>query len=247
MDILGLKTHIIEQGQGPDVLVLHGWGASAKAVSPVVNQLARRYRVIAPDMPGFGESQEPPEAWGVSEYCAWVLELCRIMDINNPILVGHSFGGRLIIKLVGQQKITPPKIVLIDSAGVLPKKKLSTLLRIRTYKIGRTLFPAWGARMREKLGSADYKNASPLMRQVLVKVVNEDLTPYFSKNPYDTLLVWGENDTDTPLAHGRLMESLMPKSGLALIPGAGHFSYLDNPGLFARILDVYLFGGGGTR
>ncbi|MBR4305622.1 MAG: alpha/beta hydrolase, partial [Ruminiclostridium sp.] len=168
-----------------------------------------------------------------------------------PIVLGHSFGGRVIIKSVTGENPTmnPPKIILTDSAGIKPRQSLKSKINTRMYKIGRAfmstalmkkLFPNAVENMRNKRGSADYRAASPIMRQTLVKVVNEDLTHLLSDIKQSTLLIWGDKDDATPLSDGQLMEKLISDSGLVVINGAGHYAFLEGWYTFSRVLASFL-------
>ena len=137
------------------------------------------------------------------------------------------------------------KIVLIDSAGVRPKRSFKQKVRVFRYKILKKIlffkpvymmFSELIELWRSTQGSEDYRNATPIMKGCLVKAVNEDLTHLFEKNKYDTLLIWGDKDEATPLSDGKLMEKLMPSAGLAVIPGTGHFSFAENVPVFTGII-----------
>lgn len=236
--------------QGEAVLLLHGWGASARLYAPLRQLLAQKYRVLALDFPGFGESPEPPGPWDVGAYADLVLEFLSALHIESCALVGHSFGGRVIIKLAARQLAAPrvTKIVLIDSAGVKPAPSKQALRKGRRYRTGKKilslapiqkLFPRAIENLKQKHGSADYKAASPLMRQVLVKTVNEDLTALLERVTPPTLLIWGRNDTSTPLADAQLMEKKIPGAGLVVLENAGHFSFVEQQGQFLRVMGSF--------
>jgi pimeloyl-ACP methyl ester carboxylesterase len=252
--VLGIKTHYIQEGEGGDVLLLHGWGCSAETLAPLVTLLKTRYRVTAVDLPGFGKTDEPGEPIGVAGFADFVFGFIGEMGIKDVILIGHSLGGQIITKMMAdinrnKTDVNVVKVVLIGSAGARPKKGIKTRVKVRLFKMWRfvlgmppvnVLFPGALERLKAKSGSADYRNASEMMRKCLVRVVNEDLTPLFGLNNADTLLVWGENDTATPLEHGRLMERLMPNAGLAVVANAGHYPFLESPAVFNSILGSYL-------
>ncbi len=236
-----------------NVLLLHGWGANITLFSNIIEKLKPYCNVYAPDMPGFGESTEPKEAWCVSDYSEFIEKFCSALHISNENLavIGHSFGGRVIIKgVTGDWKsVKPEKVILVDSAGIRPKKTLKGKINSAAYKAGKKIlsvkpvqavFPDALENLRNKRGSADYKAASPLMRQTLVKVVNEDLEPLLPEIKQPVLLFWGTVDDATPLSDAQTMEKLIPDSGLVTVEGAGHFSFLENPLLFARVVFSFL-------
>lgn len=250
----GLRVSYIEEGQGPLVVLFHGWGANKELFQAIIRTLAVQYRVAAPDTPGFGQSQEPPQAWSLEEYCAFskaFIEHVAGPEDGEVILAGHSHGGRTLIRLVGSGMLKLPvrKLILIDSAGIVHEKTPEQLRRIRRYKRGKkllslppvkALFPHALEKFQSRSGSADYRMASPVMRQSMVKVVNEDVREYLPRIQAETLLVWGDQDRDTPLEDGRLMEQQIPGSGLAVLAGAGHFSFLDRQYQFLAVMRSFL-------
>ena len=243
-----LKVNYVEKGQGDPVLMLHGWGSSVLPFNNIIDLLSLKYRVIAPEFPGCGQSEVMKEPWTIADYCDFVLEFCKKLNIEKPILIGHSHGGRVIMKLVGEKMMTPPKIVLLDSAGLIPKKSFKTKLRIYTYKFVKNtlslpIIRSFSSGLLEKaksyFGSADYKAAPPVLQKTLVNVVNVDLRHLLSNFNCPTLLIWGENDTATPLRDAKIIESLIKDCGLCVIKGAGHFAFLDNPVQTAAILKSF--------
>ena len=232
-------------------VLLHGWGANINLFDNLLGLVAQKYPVLALDMPGFGETPEPPSAWDLGSYTDFVIKFIESFPYQKIVLLGHSFGGRVIIKMLSEKNppFTVEKIILVDSAGIKPKKTFKQNLRQRIFKIGKgvcnfppvkKLFPHALDNWRKKFGSADYNSASELMKTSLVKVVNEDLTENLKKITQDTLLIWGDKDTATPLADGKLMEKLIKNSGLVTLEGAGHYSFLDRQFIFNRVIASYL-------
>ena len=245
----GMKINYVEQGQGEPVLMLHGWGSSILPFTAIINLLSIKYRVIAVDFPGCGKSDTMKEAWTVDDYCDFVLKFCTELSIENPILIGHSHGGRVIMKLVGERLLNPPKVIFLDSAGLIPKKSFKKKMKIATFKTVKRiltlpLIRKFSGKLLEKarnyFGSSDYKSAPEVLRKTMVNVVNTDLRHLLPNFDCPTLLIWGENDTDTPLRDAKIMESLIKDSGLCVIKNAGHFAFLDNPVQTAAILKSFL-------
>lgn len=241
------------QNDGSDTLavLLHGWGSNIKLFDGAMGVFSEKFPSVALDMPGFGESQEPPEAWDVGRYTDFVIKFIESFGYKKVILLGHSFGGRVIIKMLAERTFdfSVEKVILVDSAGIKPKKTFRQKARQRVFKIGKgflnfppvkKLFPGALENWRKKFGSADYNSASEVMKLSLIKTVNEDLTDDLPKIKAETLLVWGENDTATPLADGQLMEKLIPGSGLAVIKNAGHYSFLEQRYVFEKIIRSFL-------
>lgn len=249
VDIAGLRTRYLVRGSGPPVLVLHGWGASIEAVFPIVTGLESVARVHALDLPGFGQSDLPPEPWGVEEYQAFVAAFMDALGIERAALVGHSNGGRVAIRMASTEPQRVSKLVLVDSAGIRPKRTLRWYRRVAIAKVGKyaaRFLGRPGERLRELLvgraGSTDYLQAGA-MRPTLVRLVNSDLREHLPRIGVPTLLIWGSDDTDTPLSAAREMEKLIPDAGLVVLDGAGHFSYLDQPGRFSTIVRHFLAPG----
>lgn len=253
-NIDGVRLHFTVEGptEGMPVVLMHGWGCDASTVRSIAAPLADRYRVYSLDLPGHGESSEPPllpdgKPWGVYEYAGAVRKLMEEEGIRRPVLIGHSYGGRIAIILGTTEEAE--KIVLVDSAGIKPKRPLKYYWKVYSFKAMKRLLPiALGKkrggriieRRRAKSGSADYRNASPMMRMVMSRSVNQDLRHLLPSIKAPTLLVWGESDTATPLSDARLMEKMIPDAGLVSFKGAGHYSFLDNPAGFQAVMQSFL-------
>ncbi len=249
MDLLldGIKVNYHQSGEGYPVVLLHGWGVSLEALTPVHQYLEKDFTVYSIDLPGFGKSTVPQAVWSVYDYAEFAQHFFAAMQIKTPIVIGHSFGGRLTI-ILGSEGLCS-KIILVDSAGIRPKRGPDYYLRVYSYKAAKKVMSLPGlCRYQEKAlqvwlksnPSSDYKQAGGIMRQIFVRVVNEDLSDLLPKISVPTLLVWGENDTATPLSDAKLMEQKIPDSGLAVLKSAGHYSYLDQFGQFKLILDSFL-------
>lgn len=251
MRLAGRLVSYMDQGEGQTVLFLHGWAAPVRTYRVMLEHLSQTCRVIAPDLPGFGGSEEPPVPWSVDDYVAFVTRFCAALDISQAVLIGHSFGGRIIIKLLTAPDcpLTVKKIILIDAAGIKPRRKLGYYLKIGSFKAAkwfcslpgiRHLFPQALTNARRLFGSADYSAASEIMRRSMVLAVNEDLTPLLPRITASALLIWGDQDTATPLHDGQTMERLIPDAGLVVLKGAGHFSFAQCWGQCRRVLDCFL-------
>lgn len=246
-------NYLVEgHNDGNTILLLHGWGANIETFNPIIERLSKKFKVYALDLPGFGKSQKPPKEYTVEDYSKVVLEFINTLHLKNVTLIGHSFGGRVIIKLVGKLGYVPNKIVLVDSAGIRPKRNINYYIKVYLYKfvrkfskyiLGKEKSEELIKKYREKNGSEDYKNSDEVMREIFKKVVNEDLKKYLSNIKVPTLLMWGENDKDTPLEDAKKMEKNIPDVGLVILKGAGHYSYLNNFNQFIIILENFLQGG----
>jgi pimeloyl-ACP methyl ester carboxylesterase len=248
---IDLNYEIAGEDNVETVILLHGWGANLKTMFPISKHLSKKYKVYSIDLPGFGKSSEPNSGYTVSDYAKIVLKFIEIMNLDNPTLIGHSFGGRVIIKMTGEFGYSPKNIILIDSAGIRPKRSINYYLKVYSFKATKGVMKLFYSKekyektvatLRLKAGSPDYKAASETMKQVFVNVVNEDLKSYLPKITVPTLLIWGENDKDTPVKDAKIFDKLIPDSGLIVLKGAGHFSYLDKLDEFVVIVSKFMEG-----
>lgn len=232
------------------MVILQGWGTDMGLYDSVAEALSDRMRVVQFDFPGFGGTPEPPEAWPVKRYAQWFLHLMEALKIQEASLMGHSYGGRVIIELAARDDLDfrIRKLLLVDSAGVMPQRSNEQKWKVKKYKaikklaglrLSRMLCPQLIEEWQSRQGSADYRNATPLMRNALVMAVNYDQRELLPKIRQETLLVWGDLDTATPLSDGETMDRLIPDSGLAIIKGTGHYSFLERKDVFRKILEVY--------
>jgi UDP-N-acetylmuramoyl-tripeptide--D-alanyl-D-alanine ligase len=247
----GLRVAFRDDGpaDAPPVVVLHGWGASIAAVASIQSFLSRTHRTVAIDLPGFGASDPPPVPWSSWEYVDLLRGFLAQRGIGRASFVGHSFGGKLSIVLAATCPEMVDRLVLVDSAGIRPKRDASYYARVYTFKAGRHLLStaplngSIGAPLQRlfdsRFGSDDFRQAGS-MRATLVRVVNEDVRHLLPRIAAPTLLIWGERDDSTPLSDGRLMERLIPDAGLVVFPGAGHYAYADDFDRFSRVVGHFL-------
>ena len=247
ISIRGTQLFYTVEGEGMPVILMHGWGCNHSTLKSIEAQLTPGFKVYNVDFPGFGGSNEPSAVWGVEEYTSLIEEFARQEHIESPILLGHSFGARVDILFASRNKVH--KLILVAAAGVKPRRSLRYYYKVYSYKaIKHALLFFLGKKRgetalnsyRAKVGSSDYSNASPMMRAILSKVVNEDLKSVMPKIACPTLLIWGANDTATPLADAKIMEKLIPDAGLVSFDGVGHYSFLENPYQFAAVLKSFL-------
>lgn len=232
------------------VLILQGWGTHAGLYTALAEHLSTYMRVLLPELPGFGQSDEPKEAFSADDYADFTEKFLSSLGVTRLSIICHSNGGRITMKLVTreQSKFTYDKLVFIDSAGIVHEKTARQRAKQSVYKAGKNFlslapikaaFPGALENYRSRHGSADYRAASPVMRQTLVKLVNEDFRPLMPEIDRPSLLIWGTNDSDTPLADGKIFEQLIPNAGMVEVQGAGHYSYLEQPQLVFRVLDSF--------
>lgn len=245
-----IEINYEQVGNGPDVLLLHGWGSSLDVYRGIMDLMQDSYRLTALDFPGCGKSGTLPNVWTNDDYADFVMEFIEKTGIENPILIGHSHGGRVTIKLAGSGMLNPPKIILLDAAGLIPKKSLKRKVRDGVFGAVKAVLklPVINKcsekvleKARNRYGSADYKNAATIeLRNTLVNLVNTDLRDILPNIKCPTLLIWGENDTATPLSDAQIMEKQIPNAGLCVIKFAGHFAFVEQPRQANAIVKSFL-------
>lgn len=249
VNIDGLNIEYITEGEGQPVLLLHGWGSSFDVYRGIINTLKNRCRLVAVNFPGCGGSETMDTPWSLDDYCSFVLKFMAAVGISDPILIGHSHGGRVILKMAATRLVNPPKIVLLDSAGLIPKKSAKQKFRAKSFKAIKKVLSLpviknhsepLLEKARKHYGSADYNAAPEVLRKTLVSLVNTDLRDIIHNIKCPTLLIWGENDTATPLSDAKIIESLIPDSGLCVIKGTGHYSFCEQPYQAHAILNSFI-------
>ena len=249
ININGLNIEYTEQGKGIPVLLLHGWGSSFDVYKGITAALCDRCRVVAVNFPGCGSSDTMKEPWDLEDYCRFVLEFMEAVNLKDPIMIGHSHGGRVTLKMAAEGMVNPSKIVLLDSAGLIPKKSAKQKFRAKSFKaIKRVLtLPIVKNysgdlldKARKHYGSADYNAAPEVLRKTLVSLVNTDLRSILPNIKCPTLLIWGDKDTATPIEDAKTIESLIPDAGLCVLEGCGHYSFCEKPYQAHAILNSFI-------
>lgn len=255
-ETMGVEVHYEIYGQmteKPAVLCLHGWGCTMEHFRPIIDDLMKDRQVIAVDLPAHGSSSEPPEPWGVPEYTEAVKRLLEHCEIKRCDIIAHSFGGRISLWLSSHSPERVNRMVLTGCAGLKAepteeqKKKSADYQKKKKIAQAITKLPLLsnqGEKMLEKLrkkyGSADYNALSPEMRKTFVKIISQDLRPCLKDIKASTLLVFGENDTATPLWMGQTMEKEISDAGLVVFEGDDHFAYLRQWPRFLNITRTFL-------
>lgn len=239
MEVHNTNVNYIQYGRGKDIVLLHGWGQNIEMMQFLGDPLSNSYRITILDFPGFGESEEPQEVWDITDYANMLHELLTKLKIENPTLIGHSFGGRVAIRYAAQYPVE--KLVLFGSPCVITQKKQP--LKVKALKAAKKLpgMKKIAEIAKNYIGSRDYKAASPMMRNILVQVVNEDLSDYAKKITAPTLLIWGVQDTEAPVEEAKLLEKLLKDGALIILPGT-HYAYLENLNQVVNIINKFMEG-----
>lgn len=240
MNIKDVNINFIQYGnkKGKNVVLLHGWGQNISMMDPIGKRLEKDFHITNIDLPGFGNSSEPTYGYTIYDYYEVIDELLTKLKIDNPILIGHSFGGRIAIVYAAKKKVD--KLVLLSSPFKRSLKKNTLKVKILKTLKKIPVLNELEAFMKTKIGSTDYKNATPMMRTILVNTVNEDLTEYLKQINAPTLLVWGSLDNDVSLEDAKYAESIMKDAGLIIYEGATHYAYLEKINELTKSLNIFL-------
>lgn len=232
------------------VLILHGWGSSSKSFEEISRILSEKgCQVFAPDLPGFGSPKAPDNPWPLDEYVHFVLNFARAQDLNKFVLMGHSFGGRIGIKFAVKYPEKLSGLILYAAAGIKPKGQAKKKFFLIAAKIGNAIFSLpvlHGLKdfMKKILyrftGSTDYYRANGVMKEVMKKVIAEDLTPLLPNIKIPTLIIWGSGDRITPLADAKLMENNIKDSELVIMDNLGHSAHKEQAEKFTEIVLSFL-------
>ena len=230
------------------ILILPGWGDTRKTFNTIIDYLKEKHTVYIIDYPGFGNSSFPDYDLTIYDYANMIREFMMATNIENPIVIAHSFGGRIATILSGYYKENIKKMILIDSAGIKPRKNIFKLIKQTTYKLLKKLgyfIPKKKRNIYLKkifsiFASTDYKALNNNMYQTFKNVINKDLKEYYNDIDTQTIIIWGEFDYDTPLKDAYYINKKIANSSLIIYPEAGHFSYLDYPILTNQIINEFI-------
>ncbi|MCL5260384.1 MAG: alpha/beta hydrolase [Gammaproteobacteria bacterium] len=244
-----LRIHYKIYGCGQPLVLLHGWGNTIGNWEKLQAYLAQRFQVIAVDLPGFGLSAVPETLWDTATYAEFLRDFLVAINITKPIILGHSFGGKIATYALAKRLFDAEQLILVASSGINLPKSWKIRGKIFCYKLLKKLaavpvlkyfFTKIIAAYQNQVGSNDYRNSSGIMRKIMVKVVNQDLRDLLPRVVVPTALIWGQEDQSTPVAAGKLMQQLIPNSQIIILENCGHFPLLDDFQGFIAILDKVL-------
>lgn len=239
MNIDGQYINYLDYGneKGDALVLLHGWGQNIQMMQMLGEPFKKEYRIIIVDFPGFGLSPEPKEVMTVGDYTVLIEKLLKKLNVKNPILIGHSFGGRVSVKYASKNSVK--KVILLSPAlrGHDKKGMKTKILKTLKNVPGINLLEDWA---KDHIGSRDYKAASPIMKKVLVETVNEDLSNDAKKIKAPTILIYGNRDREVPMEDTKEYERLIPDCGLILYEGCTHYAYMERLGQTISIIRNFI-------
>lgn len=238
--IKDLNINYVDYGNsnGDTILFLHGWGQNIEMMKPVGDGFKKDYRIVILDLPGFGQSEEPTSLWTLYDYVECIHELLKKLKIDNPILFGHSFGGKISLLYASMYPVK--KLIVCGS----PYRKEIKKLSMKT-KVLKSLKKVPGINKLEDvakrhIGSRDYRQASKMMREILVEHVNLDITEEVKKIESPALIIWGDKDEEVPLDCAYELEKLISDAGVVLYPNCTHYAYLEGLKKTINVVRVFL-------
>ena len=253
-----LQVATYSVGEGKPLIILHGWGSSAAVMMPLAKKLATHRSCVLLDLPGFGETPEPPQAWAIDDYAGMVETFINDTFPGTAVdILVHSFGGRILLKMLSRpnRKAEIDKMIVTGGAGLEPKRSLTyhtKRLTAKLLKLPVKLVPPSkrdaameklrGTALWKSLGSSDYSKLSGVMRETFVKTVTEYFDDQLHKIDDELLLLWGKEDSATPMDQAKRLDKGLKNSALVVIDDAGHYAFLDQPSQFVSIVRAYLEG-----
>lgn len=220
------------------IVLLHGWGQNIEMMKSVGDQFQENFRIIIPDLPGFGQSSEPKYPWELEEYVKFLEEFLTNLKVLNPIIIGHSFGGKIGLLYASRNKVEK----LIGLASPYKQQIKKETLKVKVLKTAKKipLLNKLEGFAKKHIGSTDYKNASEMMRKIMVNHVNCDITEDVKKIKCPTLLIWGTMDMAVSIDDAYELEKLIDNCGLVTYDGCSHYAYLERLGQTISVLNSFL-------
>lgn len=268
--IHGYRRAYVRAGTGPPLLLIHGLGDSSDTWRPVLDQLAQRHTVLAPDLLGHGRSEKPRADYSIAAYANGMRDLLSVLEIDRVTVIGHSLGGGIAAQFAYQFPERCERLVLVDSGGV--GKSVSPVLRLAAVPGVEAMMPLFGlppVRAVGRIAAGALRRFSPVRgrdaeellavfdalpdtaaRRAILRTLRSGvdwrgqvitmLDHAYLAEGLPTLLVWGRHDAVIPLAHGRMAHAAMPGSELEIFDDAGHFPHHGDPERFAAIVSDFI-------
>ena len=235
-----IELNYYEYGEGKKTLIfLHGWGQNIEMMKPLADYFYKEYKIYIIDLPGHGKSSEPTFAYHVDDFVDVIRKFIEKKKIKNFTLIGHSFGGK--VSLLYQSKYhDADKLIMLACSFKKEIEKLSFKTKMLKFAKKIPGLNKLEGFAKKHIGSEDYKNASGIMREVLVNAVNQDIREDVKNIQTDTLLIWGDQDKAVSIESAHELDELLPNSGLVVFPGCTHYAYLENLGQTVAVMRSFL-------
>ena len=236
----GIKINYVDYGNkdSESIVYLHGWGQNIEMMKPIADPFSNTNRIIILDLPGFGKSEEPKTSWSLEDYVEMIYSLIKKLKIESPNIIGHSFGGKLA--LIYASKHPTKRLILLASPYKVKIQKITFKMKVLKKLKNIPLLGGLAEKMKNHFGSTDYKNASPRMREILVKHVNTSAEENASQIKCPTLIIWGTNDNAVPVDDAYELEKMIKNSGTVIYEGCTHYAYLERLNQTISVLKSFI-------
>ncbi|MDD3187360.1 MAG: alpha/beta hydrolase [Bacilli bacterium] len=240
MEIEDIFLNYVDLGKKDEkpIVLLHGWGQNIEMMMPIARNFMNSNRVIVIDLPGFGKSSEPTYDYKLSDYIRIIETFLKEINVTNPILIGHSFGGKLSLLFASNHEVD--KLVLLASPFKKEIKELSLKVKVLKKLKEVPILKNLESFAKKHIGSTDYKNASDVMRKILVNHINQDITEDVKEIKCPALLIWGDNDKAVPIKDAYELESLMNDAAVIVYPNCTHYAYLEDLGKTISVINSFI-------
>ena len=236
-----IELNYYEYGEGDKTLIfLHGWGQNIEMMKPLADYFQKSFKIYIIDLPGHGKSSEPTFAYHVDDFVDVLRKFIEKHKIKNPTLIGHSFGGKVSLLYTSKYDKEVDKLVMLACSFKQEITKLSFKTKMLKFAKKIPGLNKLEGFAKKHIGSEDYKNASGIMREVLVNAVNQDIREDVKNIQTDTLLIWGDQDKAVSIESAHELDELLPNSGLVVFPGCTHYAYLENLGQTVAVMRSFL-------
>lgn len=242
-----LKIRYEIKGKGTPLVFLHGWGGELNSWFPITEELQDNFQTITLDLPGFGESEPPSKVWGIPEYAQFLDDFLNKLEIENFVLIGHSFGGTIATQYAFLYPNNLNKLILVDAKIIKPQATIKQKGYQFVAKSGKIATSLLGKRIQSKLrkklyhtiGEHDYEETDGIMKEIFKTVIQYDYTEIATHVKNSTLIIWGGKDQATPISDAHTLKEIIPNANLEIITG-DHFAYLENPQEFCKIVKDFI-------
>ena len=235
-----INTAVKFIGEGKPFLILHGWGSNSERWEEVAQLISKDgFKVIVPDLPGFGKSDPLTIPWNTNKYIDWIEQFIKQMNLGDFYLLGHSFGGALASKLAVKHAQEVKKLFLVSAACVRKKTtkksvfaKISKIIKLFYFIPYYSFFRK--AIYKFIIRKSDYLYVEGMMKKTYLNVVTEDLSFHLPFIKVPTVVIWGDKDELTPLEDGQFIKGQVKNSKIEIIAGAGHDLNRKQPDILAK-------------
>ncbi len=239
----------------PVLVILPGWGGSRETWKNFIALAEHDFRVICINLPCFGDEPCPTTVWGVEEYARFVAEKIRLLSnvhgqLSKAILLGHSFGGQVAVRLASEHPELFSYLVLVGASAIRPRKFFRRSIFFLVAKTGKLFFrfpiiEKWQDWFKELLykaiGSRDYTQTAGVKRDIFQKIIRQDLTATLPRITTPTLVLWGSKDSYVPLRTGKKIARLIPYAEFKIFPNAGHGLHLTHAEAMIGAIESFIY------